>query len=423
MLRASTWSVVCCVGLLAGCHSSRGPDREADGGVTAVDSGTPDAGSPDAGHDGGAPADAGDLGMCNPEMGIECDGDWDGRCTPACAADECCSPFMGRFACAPRDADGKCPAADIWVDPERLMSSVSFEWRNFPADDCAIVEGCVEASGERRLLLFDTWTPNTGNADLYLGPPSASVDYFQYSSCHMHYHFNSYAQYGLYDESGLLAAMGHKQAFCLLDFYQYPGTSGRGAHYTCSNQGIEANWQDVYGSNLDCQWVDITDVEPGTYTLRVDLNFEHLLNESDYSNNQTEVTITIPPEASDVTVPCGGAARGAGRDCGLTHEGDHTCTAGATVEVGCAAACSLGSCTGDSVIRVCETSVGLGCTQRYALGSNDDHDCGGPACGGGGGAGCCSDTSFTCPASGEYSVFHGPYDAGAAYTCTIATSP
>jgi len=38
--------------------------------------------------------------------------------------------------------------------------------------------------------------------------------------------------------------------------------------------------------NIDCQWIDITDVKPGNYLLRVHVNPHKLVAESDFSNNQ-----------------------------------------------------------------------------------------------------------------------------------------
>ncbi|NIS30206.1 MAG: hypothetical protein GWN07_08135, partial [Actinobacteria bacterium] len=76
-----------------------------------------------------------------------------------------------------------------------------------------------------------------------------------------------------------------------------------------------------------CQWVDVTDVEAGDYDLWVDLNYERLLNESDYSNNSSLVRVSVPeapplPMDQDVTMPCpAGTADGATRNCGLTRIG------------------------------------------------------------------------------------------------------
>jgi hypothetical protein len=51
---------------------------------------------------------------------------------------------------------------------------------------------------------------------------------------------------------------------------------------------------------LPCQWIDITGVPPGDYTLRITLNQPRpdtalpILNERDYSNNIAEVVVVVP---------------------------------------------------------------------------------------------------------------------------------
>ncbi len=258
-----------------------------------------DAGPPPPRDGGGVciPPEPLRAGGCNDTDGIECDGDWSAECTPACSASQCCSPQRGRFMCVDRDASGNCPAADLWVDGDRITGRYRIERDTFSPTSCEIVEGCVMAPGARRLLRFDTWTPNTGTADMFLGSPSAprTRDHFEYSDCHRHFHFNSYAEYELLTPDRMcVVATGHKQAFCLLDYYAYPGTDDRGARYTCSFQGIQRDWQDVYSAGLDCQFVDITDVAPGEYVLRIRINTDHILYETDYANNEIFIPVTIP---------------------------------------------------------------------------------------------------------------------------------
>ena len=176
------------------------------------------------------------------------------------------------------------------VDQSRLLSS-HIETQTFGASSCALGEGCVDSSGTRRLLRFTTVTNNQGELDMSLGSPQGS-GLFRYDTCHGHYHFSGYASYRLVDANGGTVATGRKQSFCLADSFRFSGNQP--ATYDCDNQGISAGWGDTYASDIDCQWVDITNVTPGNYFLEVIVNPDHLLNESNYGNNTARVPVTIP---------------------------------------------------------------------------------------------------------------------------------
>jgi hypothetical protein len=310
-----TWSTVAqCRGAATPCEMLDDVQCAAQPGcrpyMAPVDAGRPDGGPPPT-CDGGVPGACvpptppTSIVGCNPERGIECDGDWSGVdargeafCTPACAATECCSPRDGRFSCLPRHADGSCPAADIFIDPDQIEGRTSIEWQEFRDDSCEIAEACVGGTGMRRLLRFDTWTPNIGEADLFLGRTPAggtSTETFSWSACHGHHHFDSYAEYELLTPGACcVAGSGHKQAFCLIDLARHDSSVGSDrAAYNCGYQGIQRGWQDVYSAGLDCQFVDVTDVPAGDYILRIRVNVEHILLESDYSNNEINVPVHI----------------------------------------------------------------------------------------------------------------------------------
>lgn len=272
-------------------------------------------------------------------------------CAVDCPADLTCGDV-----CCPlgsKCVDGQCPLPDISIDGEYLTSTVRVELVDFSENSCSFQEGCIGATGKRKLLRFSLKTPNTGDGDLFLGDPFGN-DLFEYSPCHDHYHFKGYAEYQLLDANDNLKASGHKQAFCLLDYA--PLSQGApAAQYDCQYQGISSGWSDIYEADLPCQWVDVTDVAPGTYKLRVRLNYEHTLAESDYTNNEQEFDLEILPETcpqgcrpTDVSCcadgdPCGWGGDGS-CDCGgfydwdaadcaycLSCEAVTTCTGGCTL--------------------------------------------------------------------------------------------
>jgi len=108
---------------------------------------------------------------------------------------------------------------DLTVDAARLTASVDLVTRRFKQGDSVVEEGCA-ASGRRKLLRFDTSTPNFGTADLLLGNPADRPELYEFSGCHRHFHLRSYTAYALYDAAGRVV-VGRKQAFCLIDVLQY----------------------------------------------------------------------------------------------------------------------------------------------------------------------------------------------------------
>ena len=163
---------------------------------------------------------------------------------------------------------------------------------DFRDGDCEVVEGCVGAPGRRTLLRFDTISANRGTADVVVGtppPPGESNDLFQWSPCHQHHHVKNYASYELLDASGVVLT-ARKQAFCLEDGEQIqPGIPATG--YSCTHQGITRGWADVYSRYLPCQYLDVTDLPSGQYTLRVVVNPLRILPEANYDNNEFTVGV------------------------------------------------------------------------------------------------------------------------------------
>ncbi|XP_035277049.1 protein-lysine 6-oxidase-like isoform X3 [Anguilla anguilla] len=103
---------------------------------------------------------------------------------------------------------------------------------------------------------------------------------------------DAFSDYDLLEESsGRKVAEGHKASFCLEDTACDPGTRRR---YACTShtQGLSPGCYDIYHANIDCQWIDITDVPPGSYILQVTVNPSFQVQEADYSNNVVRCQIT-----------------------------------------------------------------------------------------------------------------------------------
>ena len=276
--------------------------------------------------------------------------------------------------------DDDCPLPDLYVNGDAAEPFVGT--KIFAEDACELdpSEGpCVGGPGVRTLLRFTTQTPNIGEGDLFLGAPEDYPEFYLFDSCpsHNHPHFNSYAKYELLDADGKVVGLGGKRAFCLLDWG--PGDLSE-ARFNCDFQGISAGWFDDYGSYLSCQWIDITEVPSGDYTLRISLNFEGLLTEASYDNNVTEIPVEIP--SNSCTRGCA-----TDPDCCLTDEGcdgDKSCDS-------CRGIFDTDDCAicGDTADVDCPdyTSCPEGCTKDDAeccvegdpcgWGADDWCDCGG----------------------------------------------
>jgi hypothetical protein len=155
-----------------------------------------------------------------------------------------------------------------------------------------------------------------------VGVPSLDDPKFVYSQCHKHFHFETFARYELRERgSSTVVRTGQKRSFCVEDLKTDPDNpfakpcttdadcqghgqcAGTGiCQYNCNYQGIQPGRGDIYESNLDCQWIDTTDVPAGEYDLWVMLNTAQQLPESDYTNDAAMVPVTVGP-ASGSPVP------------------------------------------------------------------------------------------------------------------------
>lgn len=199
------------------------------------------------------------------------------------------------------------PLPDLALDVATLGRAPFVELKFFPPGDCALqaADLCIEAPGTRKLLRFDVLAVNQGTADLVLGVPDPGVilpggePMWVFSTCHGHFHFQSFARYELRRRGEAVPLLsGQKRSFCVEDTRSAGATTA--PRYCCSArcgnvQGIQVGWGDLYPSNLDCQWIDLTDgVEPGEYDLCVFLNTAGVLPDANPANDFGCVPVTLP---------------------------------------------------------------------------------------------------------------------------------
>ncbi|MCC6831780.1 MAG: cadherin-like domain-containing protein [Thermoleophilia bacterium] len=150
------------------------------------------------------------------------------------------------------------------------------------------------------------------------------------------WHFAAAAQYTLLVPGGTPHA-SDKVGFCFFDtwgggitsYFPSSNPSPYGSYWCYSpadgskviRMGLSPGLGDYYWSQLMYQWVDVTDLQPGQYTLRGDVNPTGVLLEQDKTNNRLDDVRTIPgptassaaeqtPQGQAVQVPLSGTIVG-----------------------------------------------------------------------------------------------------------------
>jgi hypothetical protein len=353
-----------------------------------------------------------------------------------------------RLAWRPELADavrvGELTFADA-PDVKALDSDLAINrviYRYFPANACALQEGCIGGPGWRRLLQFTATVHNVGGEPLDIELRVAEDprhNLFKYDACHAHYHFVHYGYFYLENETADLAS---KQAFCVQSTSRFSNNefSPLTHNYSCQVQGIQAGWVDEYIAGLDCQWIDITDVfdeaavageqsqefalsfafNPDEFicegTLVRDEGGNLVFEETEHvteagapirrpqcnflpgwdENNVASLALTVPPTGGLITAGCAPGEIGPLRNCGFQEEAQpQTCTPGETVRL----SCTVEQGAAPQTLRACEWSAALGagvaCAYQDALVNQVINTS--------------SEVTFTCPAARDQQEPGGSY--------------
>lgn len=68
-------------------------------------------------------------------------------------------------------------------------------------------------------------------------------------------------------------------------------------------KGISVGCSDTYSTQLDCQWVDVTNLPPNrTYILRIAINPDYAIGEESYENNGAECLLDYTGERNTTRV-------------------------------------------------------------------------------------------------------------------------
>ncbi|OCT87086.1 lysyl oxidase homolog 1 [Xenopus laevis] len=187
---------------------------------------------------------------------------------------------------------------DLVPDPSYVQAATYIQRAHLYSLRCAAEEHCLSSSAYsaeatdydvRVLLRFPQRVKNQGTADFL---PTRPHQAWEWHSCHQHYHsMDEFSHYDLLDATtGRKVAEGHKANFCLEDTTCDFGNLKR---YTCTShtQGLSPGCYDTYNADIDCQWIDITEVKPGNYILKVVVNPKFKVLESDFTNNVVRCNI------------------------------------------------------------------------------------------------------------------------------------
>ncbi|XP_050685207.1 lysyl oxidase homolog 2B [Leptidea sinapis] len=194
--------------------------------------------------------------------------------------------------------------SDLLLDTNAIERSAHLQDAPMFQLQCAMEENCLSKSAyeiqrtnpnwqfeTRRLLRFTAASLNIGNADFR---PYLPKHLWQWHLCHMHYHsMEVFATFDVLDRNGRRVAEGHKASFCLEDNTCMPGVDKKFSCLNYGDQGVSVNCSDIYQYNLDCQWVDVTDVVPGDYTFRVAVNPHTRIAEQTYHNNAASCSLRL----------------------------------------------------------------------------------------------------------------------------------
>lgn len=186
-----------------------------------------------------------------------------------------------------------CSGPDLGVDLNHLQNSIMM-YNTTWNDPCWVQEGCLMGYGTRNLLAYGVQIWNWGDEPYIVGSQATNPNSFVFDPCHQHYHYMGFAESKLYDMQGNLVDFARKTQYAVFDMQCLPGYSPQ----SWGAMALSPGCSDIYGAGTACQWVDVTDIDTGNYTLVVGVNSLMLPDytgneETDYTNNFSYICIHL----------------------------------------------------------------------------------------------------------------------------------
>jgi hypothetical protein len=166
--------------------------------------------------------------------------------------------------------------------------------QNVTVNDPEFQAGCFTGVGQRRIMEWNSIIVNLGDRPLVVGDTSAHQPIWTFNDGLGQLEFFGWTRSFLRDDNNVLVGAGHKGSFCMIDLFEViPGSQA--IFQDCGNgQGINDGMGDVYSVGLQCQFIDITGVPAGSYTLEVQTDFTKQLPEKSYNNNSAIYDVILP---------------------------------------------------------------------------------------------------------------------------------
>ncbi len=205
---------------------------------------------------------------------------------------------VGDFRLAWKQDVSKDSDIDLWVDPASIHAGVQV--RQFSVGSSEVLDYCVPV-GTRRVLAVDFDLVNRGKEDLYLGEDYLSP-WNVYSHRELWTRFTGFWRIMVRDKANTVVAMVEPAMVPSLSgtrpAFPWASTTRR---FNFNSQGLRGGWIQTVQSHWACQYVDITGVPPGDYSVEVIADPWDRIPETDESNNSVSFPITL--EAPCTTPP------------------------------------------------------------------------------------------------------------------------